>query len=141
VKPFLSRVFVVEDDPSMRNALKNLLKSVGLQPELFASAEQFLDGERPDLPSCLILDVRLPGLDGIDLQKKLRTQNISIPVIIITGHGDTSTSLRAGEAGAVAFLTKPFHDQDLLDAIQLSLARDCARRRTEGKSIDLPTEF
>ena len=125
----------------MRNALKNLLKSVGLQPELFASAEQFLNGERPDLPSCLILDVRLPGLDGIGLQKKLRTQNISIPVIIITGHGDTSTSLRAREAGAVAFLTKPFHDQDLLDAIQLSLARDCARRRTEGKSIDLPIEF
>ena len=127
-------VFIVEDDHSMRNALNNLLRSAGLDSQLFASAEEFLDADRPDLPSCLVLDVRLPGLGGLDLQQELLTKNVPIPIIFITAHGDISMSLRAIEAGAVAFLTKPFRDQDLLDAIQASLTRDRARRQDEIRS-------
>src|SRR5690242_18529785 len=113
-------VFIVEDDPSMRNALKNLLRSVGLEPSVFGSAQEFLEAERPNAPSCLILDVRLPGLSGLDLQRELSASNIQIPIIFITAHGDIPMSVRAMKAGAVEFLTKPFRDQDLLDAIQTS---------------------
>ena len=122
------QIFVVEDDASMRTALKNLLKSVGLEARLFASAQEFLEDKRPDVPSCLILDVRLPGLSGLDLQRELAGTGIHIPIIFITAHGDIPTSVRAMKAGAVDFLTKPFRDQDLLDAIHLSLSQDRIRR-------------
>jgi FixJ family two-component response regulator len=141
MKPSLDRVFVVEDDPSMRNALKNLLRSVGLEPQLFATAQEFLDAKRPDLPSCLILDVRLPGLSGLDLQRELSTANIHIPIIFVTGHGDIPMSVRAMKAGAVEFLTKPFRDQDLLDAIQVSLAQDRVRRQKESELAELQKRF
>ena len=132
-----NQVFVVEDDPSMRNALKNLLRSVGLEAELFSSAGEFLAHDRPDVPSCLILDVRLPGISGLDLQKELNNSNIHIPIIFITAHGDIPMSVRAMKAGAMEFLTKPFRDQDLLDAIQLSLNRDRIRRQKEKQVADL----
>jgi FixJ family two-component response regulator len=131
------QVFVVEDDPSMRTALKNLLKSVGLEARLFASAQEFLADQRPDIPSCLILDVRLPGLSGLDLQKELANANIHIPIIFITAHGDIPMSVRAMKAGAVEFLTKPFRDQDLLDAIQLSLSQDRIRRQRAAEIAEL----
>jgi len=127
-----SRVFIVEDDPSMRAALKNLLRSVGLETEAFASADDFLETEPADGPSCLILDVRLPGLSGLDLQEELVRRNVRLPIIFITGHGDIPMSVRAIKAGAVEFLTKPFRDQDLLDAIHAALARDWARRQQQG---------
>ena len=117
-------VFVVDDDAPMRESLKNLLRSVGLRVELFASPQEFLRSKRPDLPSCLVLDVRLPGLSGLDLQKRTGDAGIEIPIVFITGHGDIPMSVRAMKAGAVEFLTKPFRDQDLLDAIQQALERD-----------------
>jgi FixJ family two-component response regulator len=117
-------VFVVDDDAPMRESLKNLIRSVGLQVELFASAHEFLRSKRPDLPSCLVLDVRLPGLSGLDLQKRTGDAGIEIPIVFITGHADIPMSVRAMKAGAVEFLTKPFRDQDLLDAIQQALERD-----------------
>ena len=126
-----SRVFIVEDDPSMRNALKNLLRSVGLDCQLYTSAQEFLDAEKPEVPSCLILDVRLPGMSGLDLQKELGKEDIQIPVIFITAHGDIPMSVRAMKAGAVEFLPKPFRDQDLLDAIQMSLMQDRKRRERD----------
>ena len=126
-------VFVVDDDVSIRNALKSLIRSVGLRVELFGSSREFLQGQRPDAPSCLILDVRLPGASGLDLQRELADANIHVPIIFITGHGDMSMSLRAKKAGAVAFLTKPFRDQDLLDAVQLALRRDSTRRVQEAE--------
>jgi FixJ family two-component response regulator len=141
MNPSQNRVFVVEDDPSMRSALKNLLRSVGLEAKLFASAQEFLEGERPDVPSCLILDVRLPGLGGLDLQRELTSANIQIPIIFITAHGDIPMSVRAMKAGAVDFLTKPFRDQDLLDAIQVSLAQDRARRQRETEHAKLQERF
>jgi len=131
------QVFIVEDDPSMRAALKNLLKSVGLEAQLFASAQEFLADKRPDVPSCLILDVRLPGLSGLELQKELAASNIHIPIIFITAHGDIPMSVRAMKAGAMEFLTKPFRDQDLLDAIQLSLSQDRVRRQTAAELGEL----
>jgi len=141
MKPSQNRVFVVEDDASMRNALKNLLRSVGLEPQLFASAQEFLEADRPDLPSCLILDVRLPGSSGLDLQRELSNANIHIPIIFITAHGDIPMSVRAMKAGAVEFLTKPFRDQDLLDAIQVSLAQDRIRRQKENEVSELRKRF
>jgi FixJ family two-component response regulator len=141
MKPTESCVFVVEDDPSMRNALKNLLRSVGLEAQLFASAQEFLDADRPDLPSCLILDVRLPGLSGLDLQRELSAANIHIPIIFITAHGDIPMSVRAMKAGAVEFLTKPFRDQDLLDAIHNSLIQDRVRVQKEGELRELQKRF
>jgi FixJ family two-component response regulator len=141
MKPSESCVFVVEDDPSMRNALKNLLRSVGLEAQLFASAHEFLDADRPDLPSCLILDVRLPGLSGLDLQRELSAANIHIPIIFITAHGDIPMSVRAMKAGAVEFLTKPFRDQDLLDAIHNSLLQDRVRVQKEGELRELQKRF
>jgi RNA polymerase sigma factor (sigma-70 family) len=132
-----SRVFIVEDDPSMRNAIKNLLRSVGLESQLYTSAQEFLDGEKPDVPSCLILDVRLPGMSGLDLQKAMASADIQIPVIFITAHGDIPMSVRAMKAGAVEFLPKPFRDQDLLDAIQVSLNQDRNRRQRDGEIAEL----
>jgi FixJ family two-component response regulator len=141
MKPSQNRVYVVEDDASMRNAIKNLLRSVGLEPQLFATAQEFLDAKRPDLPSCLILDVRLPGLSGLDLQRELSAANIRIPIIFITAHGDIPMSVRAMKAGAVEFLTKPFRDQDLLDAIQASLAQDRVQRQKDSDVADLQKRF
>jgi FixJ family two-component response regulator len=136
-----SHVFVVEDDPSMRTALKNLLRSVGLESEQFATAQELLEADRPDRPSCLIVDVRLPGLSGLDLQRELTSANIHIPIIFITAHGDIPMSVRAMKAGAVEFLTKPFRDQDLLDAIQVALAQDRVRRQKEGELAELQRRF
>lgn len=124
------RVFVIEDDPSMRHALKNLLRSAGLKPQLFASAYEFWDASRLDVPSCLILDIRLPGLSGLDVQRELALANVRIPIIFITANADDFTLNRALEAGAVGFFIKPFCDQDLLDAVYNSLALDRAQRQT-----------
>ena len=121
-------VFVVDDDPSVRSSLKFLLSTVGLQVESFDSADAFLRKTLPDSPSCLVLDVRLPGLSGLDFQRELMARNITIPIIFLTGHGDIPMSVRAMKAGAVEFLTKPFRDQDLLDAVGIALERDRARR-------------
>jgi FixJ family two-component response regulator len=134
-------VFVVDDDISIRDALKSLIRSVGLRVELFGSSREFLRAQRPDAPSCLILDVRLPGESGFDLQRELIAANIHVPVIFITGHGDIPMSVRAKKAGAVEFLTKPFRDQDLLDAIQLALKRDVTRRAQEAEVAILRERF
>jgi FixJ family two-component response regulator len=134
-------VFVVDDDPPMRESLKNLLRSVGLRAELFASAQEFLRSKRPDLPSCLVLDVRLPGLSGLDLQRRTTEAGVEIPIIFITGHGDIPMSVRAMKAGAVEFLTKPFRDQDLLDAIQQALERDRKVRDQRAAIEELRSRF
>jgi len=117
-------VFIVDDDDSVRKALTNLLRSVGLRIEGFGSAQEFLASERPDVPGCLVLDVRLPGLSGLELQRQLVEAKIQMPIIFITGHGDIQMSVEAMKAGAVEFLTKPFREQALLDAVQLALERD-----------------
>ena len=122
-------VFVIDDDPSMRGALEDLVGSVGLQVRVFASPQDFLQGKRPDAPGCLVLDVRLPGMSGLAFQQELAKLGITLPVIFITGHGDIPMSVRAMKAGAVEFLTKPFHDQELLDAIHAAIERDRGRRR------------
>src|SRR6266550_3629992 len=134
-------VFVVDDDPSVRRAIQRLVESVGLQVELFASAQEFLRSKRPDAPSCLVLDIRLPGISGLDFQRQLAEANIHIPVIFITAHGDVPMSVRAMKAGAVEFLTKPFRDQDLLDAIQLALESDRARLQREAQLAVLRHRF
>jgi FixJ family two-component response regulator len=136
-----SIVFVVDDDAAVREALKSLIRSVGLQVELFDSAQEFLHRRRPEGPSCLVLDVRLPGISGLDFQRKLAEANIPIPIIFITGHGDIPMSVRAMKGGAVEFLTKPFRDQDLLDAIQLALERDRVRREREAELATLRERF
>jgi RNA polymerase sigma factor (sigma-70 family) len=134
-------VFVVDDDPSVRASLKFLISTVGLQVESFDSADTFLHRKPPDAPSCLVLDVRLPGLSGLDLQRELAARNIRIPIVFVTGHGDIPMSVRAMKAGAVEFLTKPFHDQDLLDAIRIALERDRARRQQEKEVTALQQRF
>src|SRR5215510_11638456 len=134
-------VFVVDDDAPMRESLKNLIRSVGLRAELFASAQEFLRTKRPDVPSCLVLDVRMPGLSGLDLQKRTTEAGIEIPIIFITGHGDISMSVRAMKAGAVEFLTKPYRDQDLLDAIQQALERDRKARDQRAATEELHSRF
>jgi FixJ family two-component response regulator len=134
-------VFVVDDDAPMRESLKNLIRSVGLRAELFASAQEFLGAKRPDVPSCLVLDVRLPGLSGLDLQRRTTDAGMEIPVIFITGHGDIPMTVRAMKAGAVEFLTKPFRDQDLLDAIQLALERDRKARDQRAAVEELRSRF
>ena len=134
-------VFVIDDDESMREALHSLIRSVGLRVATFGSADEFLQSERPDVPACLILDVRMPGLSGLDLQRDLSEGNIHIPIIFITGHGDIPMSVRAMKAGAVEFLTKPFRDQDLLDAIQQALDRDRRARSQQADSADLRSRF
>ena len=136
-----SVVFVVDDDPSVRSSLKFLLSTVGLQVESFDSADAFLHKKPPDVPSCLVLDVRLPGLSGIDIQRELAARNIRIPIIFLTGHGDIPMSVRAMKAGAVEFLTKPFRDQDLLDAVRIALEQDRARREQEKEVTDLQQRF
>jgi FixJ family two-component response regulator len=134
-------VFVVDDDPSIRRAIKRLVGSAGLQVELFGSAQEFLQGRRPDAPSCLVLDIRLPGITGLDFQRQLAETDIRIPIIFITAHGDIPMTVRAMKAGAVEFLTKPFRDQDLLDAIQLALERDRTRRQQESEIAALRERF
>ena len=136
-----SIVFVVDDDASVRSSLKFLLSTVGLQVESFDSADTFLHKKLPDAPSCLVLDVRLPGLSGIDIQRELAARNIRIPTIFLTGHGDIPMSVRAMKAGAVEFLTKPFRDQDLLDAVRVALEQDRARRENEKEVTDLQQRF
>jgi FixJ family two-component response regulator len=123
-----STVFVVDDDASLRDALKSLLRSVGLRVEVFGSGADFLKYKQPDSAACLVLDVRLPGLSGLDFQAELAKADIHIPIIFVTGHGDIPMTVRAMKAGAVEFLTKPFRDQDLLDAVQIALDRDRVRR-------------
>ncbi len=130
-------VFVIDDDESIREALKSLIRSVGLSVETFASAHEFLQRQRQDVPACLILDVRMPGLSGLDLQRELTEANIHVPIIFITGHGDIPMSVRAMKAGAVEFLTKPFRDQDLLDAIQQALERDRLARSQRADNEEL----
>jgi FixJ family two-component response regulator len=134
-------VFVVDDDPSVRSSIKRLIRSVGLQVELFGSAQEFLLSKRPNAPSCLVLDIRLPGISGLDFQHELVEANIHIPIIFITAHGDISMTVRAMKAGAVEFLTKPFHDQDLLDAIHLALENDRTRRQHEAEIAVLRERF
>ena len=134
-------VFVIDDDESIREALKSLIRSVGLSVETFASAQDFLESSRPDVPSCLILDVRMPGLSGLDLQRDLAETSIHIPIIFITGHGDIPMSVRAMKAGAVEFLTKPFRDQDLLDAIQQALERDRQVRSQQAGTAELRNRY
>jgi FixJ family two-component response regulator len=134
-------VFVVDDDPSIQRGLKTLIRSVGLRVEVFDSARDFLQSKRPDGPSCLVLDVRLPGLSGLEFQKELVKANVQVPIIFITAHGDVPMSVRAMKAGALEFLTKPFRDQDLLDAIQTALERDRIRRQQETDMADLRERF
>jgi FixJ family two-component response regulator len=136
-----SIVFVVDDDSSVRRAIKRLIESEGLQVELFGSAQEFLQGRRPDAPSCLVLDIKLPGISGLDFQRDLAEAEIRIPIIFITGHGDIPMTVRAMKAGAVEFLTKPFRDQDLLDAIQIALKRDRIRRQDESEIAELRERF
>jgi len=134
-------VFVVDDDASLRGALRSLIRSVGLQVELFGSAGEFLQRKLPEVSSCLVLDVRLPGRSGLDFQRELAQANIPIPIIFITGHGDIPMSVRAMKAGAIEFLTKPFRDQDLLDAIHLALDRDRGRRQHDFEILSLRERF
>jgi len=134
-------VFVIDDDGSIREALKDLLESVGLRVETFASAPEFLQSRHSDVPGCLVLDIRLPGLSGLDLQREMADANIQTPIIFITGHGDIPMTVRAMKAGAVEFLTKPFRDQDLLDAIQQALDRDRAARQEQAETADLRSRF
>jgi FixJ family two-component response regulator len=129
-------VFAVEDDASMREALSRLFRSIGMRAQIFASAQDFLIFKRPDAPACLVLDVRLPGLSGLDLQRELAAADRTIPIIFITGHGDIPMSVEAMKAGAVEFLTKPFRDQALLDAIHQAIRRDCANRKRRGEIAD-----
>ena len=134
-------VFVIDDDESIREALHSLIRSVGLKVAIFASAQEFLQSPRPDVPACLILDVRMPGLSGLDLQRDLAEANIHIPIIFITGHGDIPMSVHAMKAGAVEFLTKPFRDQDLLDAIQQALERDRRARSQQADNAELRNRY
>ena len=126
-------VFVVDDDAPLRESLTNLLQSVGLRVVAFASAQAFLHSTRPEVPSCLVLDVRLPGISGLELQRQLAGADLAMPIIFITGHGDIPMTVQAMKAGAVEFLTKPFRDQALLDAIQQALAHDCTAREQRAQ--------
>jgi FixJ family two-component response regulator len=134
-------VFVVDDDPSVRASIQGLLQSASLRCESFGTAEEFLRNKRPDGPSCLVLDVSLPGVNGLDVQRELANSGIHTPIIFITGHGDIPMTVKAMKSGAVEFLTKPFHDQDLLDAIRLALDRDCATRQQQSKLAELRKRY
>jgi FixJ family two-component response regulator len=134
-------VLVVDDDPALRQSLGLLLESVGLDAQLFGSIDDFLKSDPVDGPSCLVLDVRLPGKSGLDLQRELAAANRELPIIFITGHGDIPMTVQAMKGGAIEFLTKPFRDQDLLDAIQLGFSRDRARRENENVLTDLRERF
>jgi len=133
VNPEEPIVFAIDDDASMREALSRLFRSVGMRAQIFASAQDFLMFKRPDAPACLVLDVRMPGLSGLDLQSELVAADLTIPIIFITGHGDIPMSVQAMKAGAVEFLTKPFRDQALLDAIHQAIQRDCADRKRQAE--------
>jgi FixJ family two-component response regulator len=132
-----STVFVIDDDTSVRASIQGLLKSVSLRSEAFATAQEFLHSKRPDGPSCLILDVRLPGVNGLDFQRELADADILIPIIFITGYGDIPMTVKAMKSGAVEFLTKPFRDQDLLDAIHQALDRDRVMRQQQSEFAEL----
>ena len=132
-------VFIVDDDASMRRALANLFQSVGLKVEVFGSAPEMLRSKLPDVPSCLVLDIRLPGLSGLDFQTELAKANIRIPIIFMTGHGDIPMTVRAMKGGAVDFLTKPFRDQDMLDAVVSAIERDRKRREADKIIANLQT--
>jgi FixJ family two-component response regulator len=134
-------VLIVDDDASIRRALSNLFQSVGLEVELFGSASEILQTKLPDVASCLVLDVRLPGLSGLDFQAELAKANIHIPIIFMTGHGDIPMSVRAMKGGAVDFLTKPFRDQDMLDAVVAAIERDRKRREADKIVANLRTQF
>jgi FixJ family two-component response regulator len=136
-----SSVIVIDDDPAIRESLGSLLRSVGLQVKLLGSVAEFLHAGRPDEPACLVLDVRLPGRSGLDFQRDLMAANIHLPIIFITGHGDIPMSVQAMKGGAIEFLTKPFRDQELLDAIHLGLARDSARLENEQAVAGLNARF
>jgi FixJ family two-component response regulator len=130
-------VFVIDDDAAVRASIQGLLKSVGLRSECFGTAQEFLLSKRPDAPSCLVLDVRLPGVNGLDFQRELADAGVPIPIIFITGHGDIPMSVKAMKSGAVEFLTKPFRHQDLLDAIHQALDRDRVMRQQQGVRAEL----
>jgi FixJ family two-component response regulator len=134
-------VFVIDDDSAIRASIEGLLKSVGLRSESFGTAQDFLRSKRPDGPSCLVLDVRLPGINGLDFQRQLADAGIRIPVIFITGHGDIPMTVKAMKSGAVEFLTKPFRDQDLLDAIHQALERDRVTRQQQSEHAELRKRY
>ncbi len=134
-------VFIIDDDRGMRQAIQDLVESVGLRAESFATGEEFLSGKRSNIPSCLVLDVRLPQMSGLDFQRRLAETGVQIPIIFITAHGDIPMSVRALKFGAVEFLTKPFRDQDLLDAIQQALQRDCAVRQQQAEVHELQERY
>src|SRR3954452_5718017 len=136
-----STVLVIDDDPDLRASVGRLLRSLGINVQLFGSVSDFLKSASPDWPTCLVLDIRLPGQSGLDLQRELAAANREIPIIFITGHGDIPMSVQAMKRGAIEFLTKPFRDQDLLDAIQLGLSRDRARRENEKALAALRERF
>jgi FixJ family two-component response regulator len=134
-------VCIIDDDPIVRDGLSNLLRSIGLQVDVFGSATEFLGKERPSAPCCLVLDVRMPGVSGLDFQAELAKRNIDLPIIFLTGYGDIPMSVKAIKAGAVEFLTKPFREQDLLDAVRIALDRDRDRRRNDGVASDVRARF
>jgi FixJ family two-component response regulator len=141
VNPEAPVVFIVDDDPGVRDALRRLITSVGLAAEVFATAQAFLTARRPDAPGCLVLDVRLPGLSGLDLQRELAAVDASLPIIFLTGYGDIPMSVRAMKAGAVEFLTKPFREQDLLDAIRHAIDRDRVARTERQELTELRQRY
>jgi FixJ family two-component response regulator len=134
-------ILVIDDDPDLRASVGRLLRSVGLEAQLFATISDFLRSDPPDCPTCLVLDVRLPERSGLDLQRELAAANRELPIVFITGHGDIPMSVQAMKGGAIEFLTKPFRDQELLDAIQLGLSRDRARRENETALTSLRQRF
>ena len=136
-----STVFVIDDDAAVRAAIQGLLKSVGLHSDSFGTAQEFLTSERSDGPSCLVLDIRLPGINGLDFQRQLTDAGVHIPIIFITGHGDIPMTVRAMKSGAVEFLTKPFRDQDLLDAIHQALDRDRVTRQHESELAEVRERY
>ena len=136
-----STVFIIDDDRGMRQAIQDLVESVGLRAESFATGEEFLSGKRGNIPSCLVLDVRLPQMSGLDFQRRLAETGVQTPIIFITAHGDIPMSVRALKSGAVEFLTKPFRDQDLLDAIQQALQRDCSVRQQQAEVHELQGRY
>jgi len=134
-------VFIVDDDPSVRDGLESLIRSVGLRTMMYASGQEFLRAAHPDAPSCLILDVRMPGQSGLDLQRELRSTGIQIPIIFLTGHGDIPMTVRAMKEGAMEFLTKPVRGQDLLDAVQKAISRDRRLRQRRAELMDIRARF
>ena len=139
--PDIPKVFIIDDDAGVRAAIQGLLKSEGLQSEGFESAEEFLRTKRPDGPSCLILDVSLPGINGLEFQQQLKDAGLQVPIIFITGHGDIPMSVKAMKSGALEFLTKPFRDDTLLEAIRQALAKDSARRQEQAESSALQQRY